>query len=52
MRIEHAEPKVIVAASAGCEPNRIIRYTKDSNSNYSPNSQTYMKISVCLFKCY
>lgn len=26
MRIEHAEPKVIIAASCGIEPNKIIRY--------------------------
>jgi propionyl-CoA synthetase len=24
-RIEHAEPKVIIVASAGCEPNRVVR---------------------------
>ncbi|XP_069698687.1 acyl-CoA synthetase short-chain family member 3, mitochondrial isoform X3 [Periplaneta americana] len=26
MRIEHAEPKVIIGASCGCEPNKVVRY--------------------------
>jgi propionyl-CoA synthetase len=38
VRIEHAEPKVIVAASAGCEPNRIIRYKDILNEAIATSS--------------
>lgn len=42
MRIEHAEPKVIISASCGIEPNKIIRYKTILNeaiesSTFKPN---------------
>ncbi|XP_023709267.1 acyl-CoA synthetase short-chain family member 3, mitochondrial isoform X3 [Cryptotermes secundus] len=38
VRIEHAEPKVIIVASAGCEPNRIVRYKDIVNEAIATSS--------------